>query len=143
MTTITKTINRQLLTQEDNGVIIIIEREPYIPTGHTRRKWGEQRVGVLSSEFIKLLPLLLKREIAAEVRRIDGAKGGRPRLDDPATEAERSALRLRVAKSRNKSKKHIDNCATFSSGEVVCSCDKHCACWCHKQDGFLRSVQPL
>ena len=48
------------------------------------------------------IPLELKREIHAEISRLDGAKGGAPRIDDPATEEKRKRERERVKKFRAK-----------------------------------------
>ena len=51
---------------------------------------------------ISTIPLEIKRQIHAEIAHIDGAKGGRPRIDDPATEEKRKRERERVKKFRAK-----------------------------------------
>jgi hypothetical protein len=57
---------------------------------------------------LESIPLPLKREIATEVRRIDGAKGGRPQLNDPATEQRRAWGREAQARLRNRKKTEKD-----------------------------------
>lgn len=42
---------RELKTVVEGDTIILIEREAYLPRGHSRRKWTEQRVGITKEEL--------------------------------------------------------------------------------------------